>query len=216
MTDHARHRTPHPVRCLLHASIEIVVWIRTIPWDESEGALRAAYDWQASRLGEPAEFTMLGSLYPEVVEERLRLYRVVEGCPSELTVEERVLAAFVTSMLNGTAHCASGLRHRLAALGWPPVQVAAIEDDPTAVRTGSARLDAVAAYAAKLTTEPTAMRVDDIDALRSIGLGDLEVLDLNNVVAYYNYINRVANGLGLTTTLTPHDALHALPDEQAS
>jgi uncharacterized peroxidase-related enzyme len=177
--------------------------------------LRAAYDWQASKLGEPAEFTMLGSLYPDVVEERLRLYRVVEACPSRLTAEERVLAAFVTSLLNGTAHCASGLRHRLAALGWTAPQVGAVDDDPEAVRTGSPRLDAVAAHAAKLTTEPTAMSPADIDRLRSVGLGDLEVLDLNNVVAYYNYINRVANGLGLRTPLTPHDALHALPGDRA-
>ena len=193
-----------------------MVWIRTVPWDESDGVLRAAYDWQASRLGEPAEFTMLGSLYPEVVEERLRLYRVVEGCPSALSAEERVLAAFVTSLLNGTAHCASGLRHRLAALGWTPAHVAAVDDNPTEVRTGSPRLDAVAAHAAKLTTAPAAMSARDIERLRSVGLGDLELLDLNNIVAYYNYINRVANGLGLTTPLTPHDALHALPGEQAS
>jgi uncharacterized peroxidase-related enzyme len=193
-----------------------VVWIRTVPWDESDGVLRAAYDWQASRLGEPAEFTMLGSLYPDVVEQRLRLYRVVEGCPSALTADERVLAAFVTSLLNGTTHCASGLRHRLAALGWTETQVAAVDEDPTAVRTGSPRLDAVVAHAAKLTTEPTAMTAADIDRLRSVGLGDLEVLDLNNIVAYYNYINRVANGLGLTTPLTPHDALHALPGDQTS
>ena len=193
-----------------------MVWIRTVPWDESEGVLRAAYDWQASRLGEPAEFTMLGSLYPEVVEERLRLYRVVEGCPSGLTAEERVLAALITSLLNGTAHCASGLRHRLTALGWSPAQVAAIEESPADVRTGSPRLDAVAAHAVKLTTEPSTISADDIDGLRSVGLGDLEVLDLNNVVAYYNYINRVANGLGLTTTLNPHDALHALPGDSSA
>ena len=157
MADHPRHQVLHPVRCPLHASIGAVVWIRTIPWDESEGVLRAAYDWQASRLGEPAEFTMLGSLYPEVVEERLRLYRVVEGCPSDLTAEERVLAAFITSLLNGTAHCASGLHHRLLALGWTPDQVGAIEAGPSEVRTGSPRLDAVAAHAVKLTTDPAAV-----------------------------------------------------------
>ena len=50
------------------------------------------------------------------------------------------------------------------------------------------------------------MSAADIERLRSVGLDDLEVLDLNNVVAYYNYINRAANGLGLTTPLTPHDA----------
>jgi branched-chain amino acid transport system permease protein len=106
-----------------------VVWIRTISWEDSEGDLRAAYDWQASRLGAPAEFTMLGSLYPPIVEERLRLYRAVEGCPSALTAEERLLAAFVTSLLNGTTHCASGLRHRLLVSRVTGIRVAGIEGD---------------------------------------------------------------------------------------
>lgn len=188
-----------------------VVWIRTIPWDESDGELRAAYDWQAARLGVPAEFTMLGSLYPPIVEERLRLYRSVEGCPSGLAPEERVLAAFVTSVLNGTAHCASGLRHRLLGLEWTQDQVDAVAADPTEVHTGSPRLDAIAAHAGALTTRPHSITEDDLGQLRGVGLDDLELLDLNNIVAYYNYINRVANGLGLTTPLTPHDALHALP-----
>ncbi|MXW95083.1 MAG: hypothetical protein F4110_01405 [Acidimicrobiaceae bacterium] len=41
-----------------------MAWIGTVSWADSSGALRDAYDWQASKLGEPAEFTMLGSLYP--------------------------------------------------------------------------------------------------------------------------------------------------------
>jgi uncharacterized peroxidase-related enzyme len=188
-----------------------VVWIRTISWEDSEGDLRAAYDWQASRLGAPAEFTMLGSLYPPIVEERLRLYRAVEGCPSALTAQERLLAAFVTSLLNGTTHCASGLRHRLLDEGWTPAALEAVAADPANVRTSDPRLDAIAAHAARLTTQPHAVTAPDLDALRACGLGDLELLDLNNVVAYYNYINRVANGLGLTSPLTPHDARLALP-----
>ena len=189
-----------------------MVWIRTIPWDESDGDLRAAYDWQAARLGAPAEFTMLGSLYPPIVEERLRLYRVVEGCPSALTAEERVLAAFVTSLLNGTTHCASGLRHRLLGLGWT-------EDAgrrrrgrsrPGPHRRSPPRRDRRARRRAHHSSRMRSPRTT-CAALRGVGLGDLELLDLNNIVAYYNYINRVANGLGLTTPLTPHDALHALP-----
>ncbi|HEY8092463.1 MAG TPA: hypothetical protein VID93_01725, partial [Acidimicrobiales bacterium] len=140
-----------------------------------------------------------------------RLYRSVEGCPSGLAPEERILAAFVTSLLNGTAHCASGLRHRLLGLGWTEHQVDAVAADPTEVRTGASRLDAIAAHAGALTTRPGSITEDDLGRLRGVGLDDLELLDLNNIVAYYNYINRVANGLGLTTPLTPHDALHALP-----
>ena len=72
-----------------------MAWIGTVSWADSSGALRDAYDWQASKLGEPAEFTMLGSLYPPIVEERLRLYRAVEHCPSQLTAIERQSAALV-------------------------------------------------------------------------------------------------------------------------
>ena len=57
--------------------------------------------------------------------ERLRLYRTVEACPSALTPVERQLAAYVTSLLNGTVHCASGLRVKLRELGAPAEAVRA-------------------------------------------------------------------------------------------
>lgn len=189
-------------------------WIRTISWDEADGQLREAYDWQAAALGEPAEFTMLGSLYPPIVEERLRLYRAVEGCPSGLTQIERQAAAYVTSLLNGTDHCASGLRLKLASLGLPAITLDAIEADPAAVSTGDARFDAVCGHAAKLTGRPTEMTEGDLDALRAHGLTDLDLLDLNNMVAYYCYINRVVMGLGLRSTMTTtHEATRAVPGE---
>ena len=44
-----------------------MAWIRTIPRNDATGTLKEAYDWQAKRLGEPTEFTQLGSLYPDMV-----------------------------------------------------------------------------------------------------------------------------------------------------
>jgi len=41
------------------------------------------------------------------------------------------------------------------------------------------------------------MRRSDVDALRRAGLTDRGVLDVVQVVAYFNYINRVAGGLGI-------------------
>jgi uncharacterized peroxidase-related enzyme len=187
-------------------------WIETVPWDEASGELKEAYDWQAQKLGAPAEFTQLGSLYPELVAERLRLYRVVEGCPSALSPIERQAAALVASVLNSTEHCASGLRLKLGDLGAPPDVVAAVERDPADVETGDARFDAICAYAATLTRDPGATTAAHLDDLRRLGLSDLDLLDLNNIVAYYCYINRVATGLGLRTPIaTVHDATNALP-----
>ena len=186
-------------------------WIRSVAWDEADGVLRAAYDWQAERLGEPTEFTMLGGLYPDLVLERLRLYKVVEACPSHLRPVERLIAALVASHLNDTTHCSSGLRLRLDSEGMTPQLVATILADPSGRRSGDARLDAVASYAARLTTSPASIGAADIDELRAVGLDDLDILDLNNMVAYYNYVNRVANGLGLRSEIPAGHALHAAP-----
>ncbi len=189
-----------------------MAWIRTVPWNEATGLLKEAYDWQAAKLGEPAEYTMLASLYPELVYERLRLYKTVEGCPSELSQVERQMAALATSVLNDTPHCASGLRLKLESLGVDPALLDAIWEDPRTARSGDARLDAILAYAVKLTLEPGRMVPEDVDALRGQDLSDLDILDLNNMVGYYCYTNRVSNGLGLKTTMTTvRQATLALP-----
>ena len=54
-------------------------------------------------------------------------------------------------------------------------------------------------YAAKLTRAPGAMREDDVIALRALGFADRDILDINQVTAYFAYVNRVADGLGVVT-----------------
>jgi len=189
-----------------------MAWIRTIPTAEATGTLKEAYDWQAKRLGEPTEYTMLGSLYPELVMQRLQLYKTVEACPSGLSPMERQLAALVTSVLNATPHCTSGLRLKLESLGLSRSFIDRVCEDPATARSGEARTDAIIDYAVKLTLRPGDIEAGDIEALRAQGLQDPEILDLNNMVAYYCYTNRVANGLGLKTEIgTAREATLALP-----
>ena len=52
-------------------------------------------------------------------------------------------------------------------------------------------------YAAKLTREPWTMRADDVQALRDVGFGDADILDIAQIVAYFAYVNRIADGLGV-------------------
>lgn len=53
-------------------------------------------------------------------------------------------------------------------------------------------------YAAKLTLTPTAVQESDIQQLRNVGFDDRAVLDIVQIVAYYAYVNRIADGLGVT------------------
>jgi uncharacterized peroxidase-related enzyme len=65
---------------------------------------------------------------------------------------------------------------------------------------------ALVAYARALTERPGAMREEDLRPLRAAGLDDTEISDLAQVVAYFNYINRIADGLGvdLEPFMPPH------------
>ena len=55
-------------------------------------------------------------------------------------------------------------------------------------------------YAKKLTSSVQTMEINDITKLQEIGIKDGEILEVNQVVAYFNYSNRLLNGLGVSTT----------------
>jgi uncharacterized peroxidase-related enzyme len=53
-------------------------------------------------------------------------------------------------------------------------------------------------YAEKLTNDPAAMVAGDVEAMRAEGLDDGCILEVNQVCCYFNYANRLLNGLGVT------------------
>ncbi|MBR41524.1 MAG: alkylhydroperoxidase [Acidiferrobacter sp.] len=54
-------------------------------------------------------------------------------------------------------------------------------------------------YAQKLTLTPGEMARDDVTALTEAGVDDGEILEANQIIGYFNYVNRCLNGLGVTT-----------------
>ena len=61
----------------------------------------------------------------------------------------------------------------------------------------SDKRSAMLSFAVKLTATPGEMNDSDTDALRAAGFSDRDILDIVEVVAYYAYANRVADGLGI-------------------
>lgn len=52
-------------------------------------------------------------------------------------------------------------------------------------------------YSAKLTREPAAMTEKDVARLRTVGFTDIDILHIAEVVGYFAYVNRIADGLGV-------------------
>jgi uncharacterized peroxidase-related enzyme len=61
----------------------------------------------------------------------------------------------------------------------------------------TARQRVILGYAHKLTVEPWQMARADLEPMRAAGLSDAEILAANQVAAYYAYVNRLADGLGV-------------------
>jgi uncharacterized peroxidase-related enzyme len=59
------------------------------------------------------------------------------------------------------------------------------------------RMRALCDFAVKVTAEPSKVGATDIEALRAAGWSDAAIHDALQVVAYFNYINRIAHALGV-------------------
>jgi uncharacterized peroxidase-related enzyme len=171
-------------------------WIASVPPDEATGLLAEAYAKQIAKIGRVSELTQIGSLYPALVAERLALYQVVDATPSDVPEWVRRAVALLTSVLNGCLHCTVGNTQKLVEAGYGPL-ADAIKAAPRQHSTGDLRIDAIFAYTRKLVLDPAGIVEGDVVALQDAGWSDLDILDVNNIAAYYCYINRVAHGLGL-------------------
>jgi uncharacterized peroxidase-related enzyme len=61
----------------------------------------------------------------------------------------------------------------------------------------SPREKALCRFAVRVTHVPAAVRRRDVQNLRKHGLADRDILDAVEVISYFNYINRVADALGI-------------------
>ncbi len=53
-------------------------------------------------------------------------------------------------------------------------------------------------YAIKLTKSPATVSKEDLEGLRTAGFADEEILRINLIASYFNFVNRVVSGLGVT------------------
>ena len=77
------------------------------------------------------------------------------------------------------------------------------------------KLQALLDYALRLTREPSSCRREDVDLLRAAGATDEEILATVQVAAYFNYVNRIADGLGVDPEPDAEDDPASVPPAPA-
>jgi uncharacterized peroxidase-related enzyme len=172
-----------------------VAYIKVIHESDAEGELAEVYSALARSRGKVANIMKVHSLNPRAMRAHLELYVTLLFGRSKLKRPEREMIAVVVSQANRCDYC---VHHHAEALEhyWGEERVRRLIDDVGAAEP-SAREQAMADYARKLTLEPTGVQEDDVAALRAQGLDDSEILDVNLIVSYFNFVNRIALGLGV-------------------
>lgn len=178
-------------------------WIRLVPYAESEGHLRSLYDRVKGPGGAIDNVMRAHSLRPHTMEGHSALYKsVLHHTGNTLPVWFLECLGIYTSLANrcdySVAHHFAGLTRLLADEARAQAiyrALAAAEPE----RAFQGKELALLRYVRKLTLHPQRMEEADIAALREAGAEDGEILEANQVSAYFNYSNRLLNGLGVTT-----------------
>ena len=180
----------------------MTAWIRIIDDADAPPELEAYYDLGRAPSGTVDNVMKVHGLRPHTLAGHVALYRSVlhhEGNTLPGWLLETI--ASYTSILNDCAYSLTNhfanARHLLGDDARADAILAALRADrPEAVFEG--RDLAFLRYARKLTLAPGEMCEDDVRALREAGAGDGEILEVNQVCCYFNYVNRLLNGLGVS------------------
>ncbi len=181
----------------------MTAWIHMIPLEEASGTLKDMYQLALTPSGTVDNVMRAHSLRPLSMQGHLVLYRNVLHNPDN-TLPFWFLEV-VASFVSMTNRCDYSLTHHFAnarRLMNDPARSKRVWD---ALSSNQPELEfqgkelAFLRYARKLTANVGDMVKADWDAMKLAGCEDGEILEVNQVCAYFNYSNRLLNGLGVTT-----------------
>jgi uncharacterized peroxidase-related enzyme len=179
------------------------MWIKTISYSDSEGRLRQLYDRVKGPGDNVDNIMMAHSLRPHSMDGHMALYKNVLHHSSN-TVPEWFLETLgvLVSHINQCAYCVehhfAGLQRLLNDDARASAIRKALEERAFTVAF-DARHQSALTYAAKLTKDAHLVGSADLEAMREAGFDDGQILEINQVVAYFAYANRTVLGLGVNT-----------------
>ena len=189
-------------------------WIKTISFDNAEGSLKKLYQRVKGPDNKIDNVLKVHSLRPHTLQGHMVLYKSVLH-HSGNTFPKWYLEFLGTyvSQLNACEYCvthhAVGIRKNLKEETQAELLIQSIFSD-NFEGVLDEKLEAGRLYARMLTLEHTVIDQRTIENLRAKGFDDGEILEINQVVCYFNYVNRMVVGLGVHTTgdiigLSPND-----------
>ena len=188
--------------------------IKTVPWSEADARLRQARHAQhvlyPPEYAEPvlpidddiAGIVASHSLIPDALYHAFATFGALMSPDLPLTRRQHEMIATVVSVTNRCYYCSTSHLEFLRRVTLDDMLVEALRIDyRTAPIDDHDRV--MLDYAAQVTRNPSGVTDDHHQQLRAAGFDDRGILQITLIAAWFNYINRVADALGVGTTSGP-------------
>lgn len=177
-------------------------WIKVISFEEATGRLQRLYKQVTGPNNNVDNIMMVHGLRPHTMTGHMSLYKnVLHNSNNTLPKWFLETIGVQVSLLNECDYCINhhfeGLK-RLIDNDEKSNQIKRNLEKKNSPFTEE-KYNLALIYSEKLTLNPTELVGEDIVVLRKAGLTDGEVLEINQVAAYFNYANRTVLGLGVST-----------------
>ena len=166
-------------------------WIQVIEPEEASGRLKEIYDETAKKRGKLADIHKIHSLNPESLTAHMGLYMTLMFGKSPLSRRERELIGVAVSRANGCAYCVAHHSDALARYEKRDGYVNLISNGLSG--SVDAKDACLIRFSEKITRSPKDMAEADLKGLRDQGFDDVV-----QIAGYFNFVNRLVLGLGLS------------------
>lgn len=179
-------------------------WIKTIAYEDATGRLKQLYDRVKGPDNNVDNIMMMHSLRPHSMEGHMAIYKyVLHHTGNTLPKWFLETLGVWVSWLNECDYCVQhhfgGLTRLLGDEAKSQALLRAIKarDFADAPLDNAQKL--AMAYAEKLALAPADVTQSMVKGMRDAGLDDGQILEINQVTAYFCYANRTVLGLGCST-----------------
>ena len=178
-------------------------WIAMIEDKDADGDLREALNLSRTPHGTVDNVLRIHSLRPNTMRGHITLYRAaLHDEANVLPVWLQETIGSYVSILNDCSYSYENHWSNAKHLIGDDTRSDKIEESlqrrsPEDVFEGAEL--ALLEYTEKLTLTPTKMVEEDVAKIKRFGVSDGEILEANQIIGYFNYVNRCINGLGVTT-----------------
>jgi len=176
-------------------------WIKTIKYNEAKGSLLKLYNQVKGPDNNVDNIMMAHSLRPHTMQGHMTMYKYVLHHPHN-SIDKWFLECIgvYVSILNQCDYCVDHHFSGMSRLLGDQVKSDTIKKELISRNHNLLNQKQATAldYVKALTRNPSDLSQGNIDIMRKHDWSDGEVLEINQVAAYFNYANRTVLGLGVS------------------